>query len=105
VIGLLRNAQFDKSSTLDAAKLKAIDDLHRYLTTHRERVSYGTFRAQGLLVGSGAIEGAMNHVIQQRMKRAGMRWKAQGADQMLALRCVYRSTGHWDEFLSWRTAA
>ena len=73
--------------------------------SNRERVRYGTFKAQGLLIGSGAIESAINHVVQQRMKRPGMRWKVDGADNVLALRCVYRSTGHWDEFLRWRQAA
>jgi hypothetical protein len=34
------------------------------------------------------------------MKRNGMRWSGSGADHMLALRCIYRSTGHWDQFLS-----
>lgn len=102
---VLESLRFARKGTRSKAKVGAIDDLERYLTTHRHRVRYATFRAQGLLIGSGAIESAMNHVIQQRMKRAGMRWKSQGADEMLALRCVYRSTGHWEDFLSWRRAA
>lgn len=105
VDAVLEALRFERKGTRAKAKVEAIDDLNRYLTNHRHRVRYATFRAQGLLIGSGAIESAMNHVIQQRMKRAGMRWKSEGADQMLALRCVYRSTGHWEDFLTWRRAA
>lgn len=79
-----------------AAKRTAVLDLHRYLTTHRERMRYQTFRAAGYRIGSGAVESAVSHVVQQRMKRVGMRWRAAGADAMIALRAVYRSTGAWD---------
>jgi hypothetical protein len=40
----------------------------------------------GLAVGSGAVEGACNHVIQRRFKRAGLRWKSPGFLNVLALR-------------------
>ncbi len=88
-----------------AAKRRAVADLARYLTTNRERMRYATFRAQGYHIGSGAVESAVSHVVQQRMKRVGMRWRAAGADAMLALRSVYRSTGAWDTFWASRRAA
>ena len=34
----------------------------------------------------GAVESAAKHVVQQRMKRAGTRWRATGGRAMLALR-------------------
>jgi hypothetical protein len=85
-------------------KRQAVEDLQRYLTTHRARMRYRTFRDAGYQIGSGATESAIGHVIQQRMKRAGIRWGAAGADAMLALRSVYRSTGAWDAFWRARTA-
>jgi len=81
-----------------AAKRVAVEDLSRYLTTNRDRMRYQTFRAAGYAIGSGAVESAVSHVIQQRMKRTGMHWRSAGADAMLALRSVYRSTGAWDRF-------
>jgi hypothetical protein len=99
VLEALEALRFERRATRRPLLRQAIDDLERYLTTHRHRVQYGTFRERGLLIGSGAIESAMNRVIQQRLKRAGMRWSGPGADQMIALRCIYRSTGHWDAFL------
>lgn len=88
-----------------AVKCKAVEDLHRYLTTNRQRMRYRTYREAGYQIGSGAAESAIGHVIQQRMKRAGMRWEAPGADAMLALRSVYRSIGAWDSFWRARVAA
>ena len=43
--------------------------------------------------------------MQQRMKRVGMRWRAAGADTMLALRSIYRSTGAWDRWHELRRGA
>ena len=80
------------------AKRTAVADLSRYLTTNRDRTRYQTFRVAGYAIGSGAVESAVSHVMQQRMKRVGMHWRSPGADAMLALRSVYRSTGAWDRF-------
>ena len=38
-----------------------------------------------------AIESSADHVVQRRMKRAGMRWSEAGADAILALRARLRS--------------
>lgn len=88
-----------------AAKRTAVADLERYLTTNRTRMRYGTFRAAGYAIGSGAVESAVSHVVQQRMKRVGMRWRSTGADAMLALRSVYRTTVAWDPFWATRRIA
>jgi len=84
-----------RSMKLDAGskEQKAVVDLHRYLSERKELLRYSYARNEGLDVGSGAIESAIDHVVQQRMKRSGMRWKRAGAAAMLALRCAYRSTG------------
>ena len=80
-------------------------DLERYLTTNRARMRYQTFRAAGYAIGSGTVESAVSHVVQQRMKRVGMRWRAAGADAMLALGSIYRTTGAWDRFWARRRVA
>lgn len=86
------------------AKRTVVADLERYLTTNRARMRYQTFRAAGYAIGSGAVESAVSHVVQQRMKRVGMRWRAPGADAMLALRSIYRTTGAWDHCWANRVA-
>jgi len=100
---LIAGLRFLGAHQRSAVKRQAVGDLQRYLSTHRARMRYRTFRAAGYQIGSGAAESAIGHVVQQRMKRAGMRWGAPGADQMLALRSVYRSIGAWDTF--WRARA
>jgi len=72
---------------------QAVAALHRYLDERRPLLSYVRARTEGLLIGSGAIESAIGHVLQQRMKRSGMHWRHAGADSMAALRCAFRTTG------------
>ena len=67
-----------------------------YLFNHRHRLRYQHFRQAGYPVGSGTVESACKVVMQERMKQAGMRWSRDGAQSMLALRCVLLSD-RWDE--------
>ncbi len=59
-----------------------------YFRTNAQRMHYSTYRDQGLPVGSGAVESAAKHLVQQRMKRAGMRCSDLGARAILHLRCA-----------------
>ena len=58
-----------------------------YFTANALRMQYPVFRKRGLPVASGAVEGGAKHLVQQRMKRAGMRWSELGARAILHLRC------------------
>jgi hypothetical protein len=80
------------------AKRAAIASLVGYLNNNAHRMRYRTFIEQRLPIGSGAVESAVKHVMQSRMKRPGMRWHAKGADAMLHLRCLHRSTGRWSAY-------
>jgi hypothetical protein len=104
VAELITQLRFLGAHQRTRAKRQAVVDLGRYLTTNRERMRYRTFREAGYLIGSGPAESAVSYVFQQRMKRPGMRWKPAGADAMLALRSLYRSTGAWAKFWACRAA-
>ena len=67
-----------------------------YFRATAERMQYPTYREQGLPIGSGAVESAANHLVQQRMKRAGMRWSELGARAILHLRCAMLNTAILD---------
>lgn len=97
--------QFLAPHQRSAAKKKALGELEGYLTKNRLRMQYKSFKARGFHIGSGCVESAVSHVVQQRMKRVGMRWKAVGADAVIALRAIYRSHAQWDTFLAGRLAA
>lgn len=67
-----------------------------YIFHNRWRMHYKQFRQAGYPIGSGTVESACKLVMQERMKQAGMRWSREGAQAMLALRCVLLSE-RWDE--------
>jgi hypothetical protein len=58
-----------------------------YFSTNAHRMRYPEFRRLDLPIGSGAVESSAKHLVQQRMKRAGMRWSDLGARAILNLRC------------------
>jgi hypothetical protein len=88
VDSLLRKS---KTYEIGSKEHKALIDLYKYLDERRGSLKYKEARDEGLIIGSGAIESAIGHVFQQRMKRSGMRWSHDGAEAMAALRCAYRS--------------
>jgi len=63
-----------------------VPNLRVYIENNRSRVDYPTYRARGYFVGSGAIESTHKTIVQQRLKRAGMRWSVRGAQALLTLR-------------------
>ena len=105
VYDVIDGLRFLATRQRSATKRRVVDNLARYLTTNRERMRDQTFRAAGYAIGSGAVESAVSHVVQPRMKRVGMRWRSPGADAMLALRSIYRTTGAWDQFWTSRRVA
>jgi hypothetical protein len=62
-----------------------------YFGRNRQRMQYHKFRAAGMMIGSGPVEAACKVVVGQRLKGAGMRWSAAGADAMLAARAALLS--------------
>jgi hypothetical protein len=74
-------------ATTDEAT-KTLDTERGYFRSNAERMRYSSYRDHGLPVGSGAVESAAKHLVQQRMKRAGMRWSELGARAILHLRCA-----------------
>ncbi|MCA1647816.1 MAG: hypothetical protein LC797_20910, partial [Chloroflexi bacterium] len=82
---LLRLLASCRAANEEAAK--ALETERGYFRANAERIRYATYRDQGLPVGSGVVESAAKHLVQQRMKRAGMRRSELGARAILHLRC------------------
>jgi hypothetical protein len=70
---------------------EALTDLDRYYRTNRNRMDYKRYRAEGLPIGSGAVESAHRHVLQHRMKLAGQHWDPNKA--MAKLRAAQSTVG------------
>jgi hypothetical protein len=66
-----------------------------YFESNRDRINYPEYRKKHLPVGSGAVESACKQLVAQRMKRSGMRWDHEGAENILSLRSLALS-GRWD---------
>ncbi len=72
--------------------------LLEYYASHRNRMNYKTYRENNLMIGSGPIEAAHRHVIQQRMKLSGQRWTMEGAQQIANLRTFHKSN-QWNKVI------
>jgi len=90
-------AQLEPLATTCSAAREAL----HYFTTNHYRMDYRRYRSLGLQVGSGTIESACKHVIQARIKQAGMRWCIRNARTMGKLRARLRSH-RWSETLALR---
>jgi hypothetical protein len=74
---------------------KVVQEKHtevvKYLTNNLHRMDYPQYLANGWMIGSGAVESACKTVVGQRLKQAGMRWRAYGTDSMCQLRALFKS--------------
>ena len=61
---------------------------------------YASLMAKGYTIGSGVVEAANKVLVNQRMKRAGMRWS--GGQNVLTFRALIRSS-RFD--LAWQAMA
>jgi len=69
----------------------------RYLSERRPYLDYAGARAKGLPIGSGEVESAHRHVVQQRLKLSGCWWKETNAQSMLNLRTA-RANKLWEDY-------
>ena len=93
---LLRNGvenliQETRQEAATLGRSEAVEEKLGYLVNNVERMQYGTFRKQGLFIGSGVIEAGCKTVIGARCKQSGMFWGEAGAENVLALRCIHAS--------------
>jgi len=60
-----------------------------YLSNNRDRTNYPKYRALGLPIGSGRVEGLCKTLVEGRCKQSGMRgWHPRGAEGVLRLRAA-----------------
>lgn len=83
-------------------KRESVTKALNYFEHNVARMQYGTFRKNGYFIGSGVIEAGCKTVIGSRCKQSGMFWTTQGAENILALRCIERSR-QWENF--WKNRA
>lgn len=67
-----------------------------YLENNKDKIDYSLYEKNGWFVGSGAIESSNKTVVQSRLKQAGMRWSVDGANYVIALKCMVESK-NWNK--------
>jgi len=78
---------------LSDTQLAALDGVIGYYRNNQARMRYPDFLARGLMIGSGIVESAHRHVLQERMKLSGQRWSAHHGRRMVGLRAAYQTAG------------
>ena len=71
----------------------------RYINNRPCQFSYKRALEEELPIGSGEVESAHRHVIQDRLKRSGAWWTEENAQRMLNLRTL-RANANWGSYWS-----
>jgi len=75
----------------------------QYVRNHVDRMNYPSYIEAGWQIGSGHIEAACKAVVNERLKRSGMRWGEDGADSVCHLRALFKGDAdQWEAF--WASA-
>jgi hypothetical protein len=69
-----------------------LNDALTYLYNNHERMHYASARAALLPIASGHVEATCKCIVTTRFKRAGARWKPEGAQALLDLRALANSS-------------
>jgi hypothetical protein len=72
----------------------------KYFEERTEIMRYNEYHREDLVLATGVIEGACRYVVGERLDCSGMRWKIEGAEPLLQLRCI-ELNGDWDHFITW----
>lgn len=65
---------------------------YAYFASNADRMRYGTFLEQGYHIGSGVVEATCKQVVAQRLDQAGMHWRQESAEAIVALRAAQLSS-------------
>ena len=77
-----------------------LESLIGYLKPRLAMMRYAEWIEKDLVIASGQVEGAVRHVVGERLDCAGMRWVQGKAEALLNLRCI-ELNGDWDKFIAW----
>jgi hypothetical protein len=77
-----------------------LESLIGYLEPRLDMMRYAEWIEQDLVIASGQVEGAVRHVVGERLDCSGMRWVRGKAEALLNLRCI-ELNGDWDKLIAW----
>lgn len=94
VIANLRKCLEPESTSEEEAPVRAA---WRYLTNRIDCLDYPRAIASDMPIGTGLIESANGHVIQDRLKGRGMAWLPRNAQAMAQAR-AFTASGRWEDY-------
>ena len=86
-----------KTGPGNKGKRERLAKVIRHLFKQRHRLRYKELRQRDLVIGTGAVEGAVRNLVRLRLDGPGMRWGRERSERILKLRCILISN-LWDEF-------
>jgi hypothetical protein len=72
-----------------------------YFEPRQAMMQYDRWMADDLVIASGQVEGAVRHLVGERLDCSGMRWLQGKAEALLHLRCI-ELNGDWNKFVRWQ---
>ena len=101
VVQLKRSlAGIPRSGPGTRGKRTMLEKVIGYVEPRVTLMKYGEWREQDLVIATGQVEGAVRHVVGERLDCAGMRWIPGRAEALLHLRCI-EINGDWEMFIAW----
>lgn len=88
---IIRRARQEAAGT---SREETVEAQLAYFVHNVERMRYGDFREKDWFIGSGVVEAGCRSVIGQRCKQSGMFWTGDGANAVMALRCLSAGGTH-----------
>ncbi|SPT57079.1 ISKra4 family transposase [Actinomadura madurae] len=92
-----------QGAALPARRRGQIDTCVRYLTGHAAFLRYDQALEKGWPIATGVIEGAVRHIVADRLDISGARWGLAGAQAVLKLRTVV-ANGNFPDYWRYHTA-
>jgi hypothetical protein len=80
---------------------KALAEQIGFFEPRQAMMQYDRWLVQDLVIASGQVEGAVRHLVGERLDCSGMRWIQGKAEAVLHLRCI-ELNGDWDKFVKWQ---
>lgn len=88
---------------LSKAARNEVAKQRQFFVNNGDRMTYASFRADGLPIGSGPVEAAGKTLVKIRLCRSGMRWTRTGGQHILGLRTLIKSdrwNATWSQYLN-----
>ena len=84
----------------NAKDLKVVMQQIGYFDQRQAMMQYGRWLKEDLVIASGQVEGAVRHLVGERLDCSGMRWVQGKAEAILHLRCI-ELNGDWPHLFAW----